>query len=109
MESKLDRRSFITTAAALTVGSLSVKDKGDDVAERAAVGLGLQAQRLAWAGVRLRLEKATLFLDPLLNPDVWGPALKDKFIQSNHSKVIVTWWSRIVIPIISTRRLFGKF
>jgi hypothetical protein len=73
VESKLDRRSFIATAAALTVGSLSVMDKGDDVAERAPVGSGLQAQRLAWAGVRLQLEKATLFLDPLLNPDVWGP------------------------------------
>jgi hypothetical protein len=80
VESRLDRRSFIATAAAFTVGSLSGMDKGGDVAERAAVGSGLQAQRLAWAGVRLQLEKATLFLDPLLNPDVWGPALKDKFI-----------------------------
>jgi L-ascorbate metabolism protein UlaG (beta-lactamase superfamily) len=37
----------------------------------------LRAQRLAWAGIRLQLETATLFLDPLLNKDVWGPALKD--------------------------------
>jgi hypothetical protein len=80
VESKLDRRSFIATGAAFAVGSLSGVDKGGDVAERAAVGSGLQAQRLAWAGVRLQLEKATLFLDPLINPDVWGPALKDKVI-----------------------------
>lgn len=41
----------------------------------------LRAQRLAWAGVRLQLGKDTLFLDPLLNPDVWGPALKDPLVR----------------------------
>jgi L-ascorbate metabolism protein UlaG (beta-lactamase superfamily) len=40
----------------------------------------LRAQRLAWAGIRLQLDKDALFLDPLTNPDVWGPILKDKFI-----------------------------
>ncbi|MGA7909712.1 MAG: MBL fold metallo-hydrolase, partial [Candidatus Sulfotelmatobacter sp.] len=45
-----------------------------------ATGPALRVQKLAWAGVRLQLEKATLFLDPLIDPDVWGPALKDKII-----------------------------
>jgi L-ascorbate metabolism protein UlaG (beta-lactamase superfamily) len=40
----------------------------------------LRAQRLAWAGVRLRLGTDDLFLDPLINPDVWGTALKDEMI-----------------------------
>ena len=40
----------------------------------------LRAQRLAWAGVRLQLENATLFLDPLISADVWGPALKDTLV-----------------------------
>jgi L-ascorbate metabolism protein UlaG (beta-lactamase superfamily) len=80
MDFPLNRRSFIATAAAFTAGSLSGAVKASDAAEDAAVGSGLRAQKLAWAGVRLQLEKAALFLDPLINPDVWGPALKDKFI-----------------------------
>lgn len=40
----------------------------------------LRAQRLAWAGVRLQLDEATLFLDPLVDPEVWGGALKDALI-----------------------------
>jgi L-ascorbate metabolism protein UlaG (beta-lactamase superfamily) len=41
---------------------------------------GLRIQRLAWAGIRLQLPQATLFIDPLINPDAWGPALKDSMI-----------------------------
>jgi L-ascorbate metabolism protein UlaG (beta-lactamase superfamily) len=41
---------------------------------------GLRIQRLAWAGIRLQLPQATLFVDPLINPDAWGPALKDPMI-----------------------------
>src|SRR3546814_7248550 len=47
----------------------------------AAVGTeGLRIQRLAWAGIRLQLPRATLFIDPLVNPDAWGTALKDPLI-----------------------------
>lgn len=38
---------------------------------------GLRIQRLAWAGVRLQLPTGSLFIDPLISPDVWGAALKD--------------------------------
>jgi L-ascorbate metabolism protein UlaG (beta-lactamase superfamily) len=37
----------------------------------------LRAQRLAWAGVRLQLDHASLWIDPLVNSDVWGPSLRD--------------------------------
>jgi len=40
----------------------------------------LRVQRLAWAGMRLQLPAATLFIDPLIDPTVWGSALSDKLI-----------------------------
>lgn len=44
---------------------------------------GLRIQRLAWAGIRLQLPAATLFIDPLINPDTWGSALKDPLVAVN--------------------------
>ena len=41
---------------------------------------GLRIQRLAWAGIRLQLPQATLFIDPLVNPEAWGSALKDPLV-----------------------------
>lgn len=46
----------------------------------AAPGSGLRIQRLAWAGIRLQLPQATLFVDPLIDPDAWGDALKDRLV-----------------------------
>jgi L-ascorbate metabolism protein UlaG (beta-lactamase superfamily) len=40
----------------------------------------LRIQRLAWAGIRLQLPQATLLIDPLVNTDAWGAALKDPLI-----------------------------
>src|SRR5690606_15560969 len=40
----------------------------------------LRIQRLAWAGIRLQLPDATLFIDPLVNPDAWGAALADPLV-----------------------------
>lgn len=40
----------------------------------------LRIQRLAWAGIRLQLPHATLFIDPLVNPQAWGEALPDALI-----------------------------
>jgi L-ascorbate metabolism protein UlaG (beta-lactamase superfamily) len=40
----------------------------------------LRAQKLAWAGVRFELGEATLFVDPLIDPNVWDKALKDPII-----------------------------
>lgn len=49
-------------------------------AARAAATPQLRVQRLAWAGMRLQLPAATLFLDPLIDPTVWGAALSDELI-----------------------------
>lgn len=40
----------------------------------------LRVQRLAWAGIRLQLPGATLFIDPLVDPQAWGEALADPLI-----------------------------
>src|SRR5690606_8657316 len=66
------------------------------MAAAASVGLGmplakaiaadaLRVQRLAWAGIRLQLPNATLFLDPLINPKVWDGSLKDPIIAVDAS------------------------
>lgn len=74
------RREFLARAAALAAGvflhSIGVEAQAQDAGQRPA----LRIQKLAWAGVKLQLDKAVLFIDPLVNPDVWGPALKDKII-----------------------------
>jgi len=74
------RREFLARAATLAAGvflhSIGVEAQAQDAAQRPE----LRIQKLAWAGVKLQLDKAVLFIDPLVNPDVWGPALKDKII-----------------------------
>ena len=73
-----DRREFLRASVAVCVASALSPLRS----ARAASGGGpsLRAQRLAWAGVRLQLERTSLFLDPLINPDVWGPALPDALV-----------------------------
>jgi L-ascorbate metabolism protein UlaG (beta-lactamase superfamily) len=75
-----DRRAFLATAAGFAASSLVRATNKSDTRQDAGTSPVLRAQKLAWAGVRLELGKAILFLDPLTNPDVWGPALKDKII-----------------------------
>lgn len=41
----------------------------------------LRIQRLAWAGVRLQLPGATLFVDPLIDRDVWEDKLPDALVR----------------------------
>jgi L-ascorbate metabolism protein UlaG (beta-lactamase superfamily) len=70
----IDRRGFLRASMTLAAGCcLPARVARSD----ATAGL-LRAQRLAWAGVRLQLDGATLFIDPLTNRDVWGPALADE-------------------------------
>ncbi|WP_448140548.1 MBL fold metallo-hydrolase [Sphingopyxis fribergensis] len=47
---------------------------------RAADVSPLRIQRLAWAGIRLQMPGATLFVDPLTDPAIWGRALPDRLI-----------------------------
>ena len=46
----------------------------------------LRIQRLAWAGIRLELPGATLFIDPLIDKEIWGEALSDPIIPVDDAK-----------------------
>src|SRR3990170_5064327 len=72
----MGRRKFLSACAGMSAAALLPGSRvfAADGAE------GLRIQRLAWAGIRLQLPQATLFIDPLVNPDAWGPALKDPLI-----------------------------
>jgi L-ascorbate metabolism protein UlaG (beta-lactamase superfamily) len=87
------RRDILRWASGLALTGIAASSPGsDDRADRfdehsdehfdegaapAARASELQARRLAWAGVRLALPDSVLYIDPLANPDVWGPALPD--------------------------------
>lgn len=70
------RRRFLHLCAGLSVGTLV----SSGILRAAGDADTLRIQRLAWAGVRLQLPNATLFIDPLVNPETWGSALDDALI-----------------------------
>lgn len=70
------RREFLSACSGLSLATIF--SSGRVLA--AADADGLRIQRLAWAGIRLQLPKATLFIDPLISPDEWGTALEDQMI-----------------------------
>ncbi|KRF00539.1 Zn-dependent hydrolase [Frateuria sp. Soil773] len=71
----MNRRGFLAACAGLAAGTLL-----PGRVAFAAAGAGLRIQRLAWAGLRLQLPGATLFIDPLVDPAAWGSALKDRLV-----------------------------
>jgi L-ascorbate metabolism protein UlaG (beta-lactamase superfamily) len=71
----ITRRLFLGSTVACTVGATFVSP-----AIAAEATPSLTAQRLGWAGVRLRLGFNSLYIDPLVNPDVWGSALTKPLI-----------------------------
>ncbi|WP_408889797.1 MBL fold metallo-hydrolase [Myxococcus faecalis] len=75
----MSRRGFLRAALSLSAGAV-LFPPGLGRAAKPVETESLRAQRLAWAGVRLRLGKDTLFLDPLSDPTVWGAALKDPLV-----------------------------
>jgi L-ascorbate metabolism protein UlaG (beta-lactamase superfamily) len=70
------RREFLFTSFGASAASLlpGTRVFGADDADV------LRIQRLAWAGIRLQLPQATLFIDPLINAEAWGAALADSLI-----------------------------
>jgi L-ascorbate metabolism protein UlaG (beta-lactamase superfamily) len=76
--SMLSRRSFLTGTASAALAGLSASSWSEPQ------DLGrpdtLRVQKLAWAGVRLQLGDSTLFIDPLINHDVWESALADPMV-----------------------------
>jgi len=71
-----DRRALLM--GGLAAGGASLLPAGQVLA--AAKEETLRVQRLAWAGIRLQLPQATLFIDPLINTKVWESSLKDTMI-----------------------------
>jgi L-ascorbate metabolism protein UlaG (beta-lactamase superfamily) len=87
-----DRREFLAGVLA-ALAACSARSRGQAIRgasapppsapsppAREAAARTLRAQRLAWAGVRLELDSASLWIDPLLNADVWGAALRDPLV-----------------------------
>lgn len=70
------RREFLLACGALS--ATAMLPGGTLVASERTTGVRIQ--RLAWAGIRVQLPQATLFIDPLINPDAWGTALEDPLI-----------------------------
>lgn len=68
-------RRRIVQAAATVVGAMIAMPRAG-----AATATELRIQRLAWAGARLQLGAAELYIDPLLDPKVWGDALPDPLV-----------------------------
>ena len=72
------RRAFLAGSASvavagLTRGSWSQSQSLDRPS-------ALRVQKLAWAGVRFEIGDNTLFIDPLIDPNVWESALADPMI-----------------------------
>ena len=70
------RRRFLAGCAAMSAAALLP----GRAALASTVAPALRIQRLAWAGIRLQLPGATLFIDPLVDPQAWGEALADTLV-----------------------------
>ena len=71
------RRDFLGLAAGIPFASEGARTSLQGAQQAGLAAPQLRAQRLAWAGVRLELPEAAIFIDPLVSADVWGAALKD--------------------------------
>lgn len=71
------RREFLHACGGVSAAALLAGKRVFAAADADA----LRIQRLAWAGIRLQLPQATLFIDPLIDPEAWGSALKDSLIS----------------------------
>ncbi|WP_202843372.1 MBL fold metallo-hydrolase [Luteimonas saliphila] len=72
----IGRRVFLGGCAGLAAATLVPGAR----ALAAGASDALRIQRLAWAGIRLQLPDATLFIDPLVDPEAWGDALPDRLV-----------------------------
>jgi len=104
----LDRRGLLRAASATFAGCCLPSHTGRTAGPATAT---LRAQRLAWAGVRLETTTTTLFIDPLSNVDVWGPALPDRLvpIEVDHGSrfVLVTHLHPDHFDVAAVRHVLG--
>lgn len=76
---RYSRRHVLAAPAALLAAErLARAEQRERTVEHAVPSL--RAQRLTWAGVRLELPSAVLFIDPLISGSVWGATLADPLI-----------------------------
>jgi len=72
----------------------------------------LRVQRLAWAGVRLQLGESALFIDPLINRNVWEDALADRIIPVDVERgdrfVLVTHRHPDHFDPLAVRKIVGE-
>lgn len=78
-KAQLSRRNFLAEGAAVLLTASLAKASGGMFSQSTA-SQELRAQRLTWAGVKLELTSMTLFIDPLIDPEVWGQALKTPIV-----------------------------
>ena len=108
MDPSNGRRRFLVAATSLVAAAVAAPMR---VASAAAGDPTLRAQRLAWAGVRLQLDKDSLFIDPLLDPDVWGPALRDPMVPVDVKEgarfVLITHRHSDHFDPLAVRRIVG--
>lgn len=72
------RRAFLAGSASAALAGLSASAWSELQPVEGPNLLGIQ--KLAWAGVRLQLAESALFIDPLINRNVWESALADPMI-----------------------------
>ena len=110
MDPSNERRRFLMAATSVVIAAVAAP-RGVAFASATATVPTLRAQRLAWAGVRLQLGKDSLFLDPLLNPDVWGHALRDPIVPFDVTEgarfVLITHRHPDHFDPVAVRRIVG--
>ena len=77
---KPGRRTFLSGLAGLAASTLLPGARSFATAPAD----GLRVQRMAWAGIRLQLPDATLYIDPLIDRQAWGDALGDTLVPVAH-------------------------
>jgi len=70
----------ISAGATLAIGARTVWAARLDPRAAQPEPAELRARKLAWAGIQLQLAGATLFIDPLTDPNEWGRSLKDELV-----------------------------
>jgi len=103
------RRAFLTGSVSTALAGLSTTSW--PAAEGLEARDALRVQKLAWAGVRLQTDESTLFIDPLINRDVWGSALPDPMIPVDVERgdrfVLVTHRHPDHFDALAVRKIVG--
>ena len=112
--SEVSRRSFIAGGTLTLLTASVARAFGETTALATALQntQELKAQRLTWAGVKLELASITLFIDPLINADVWGRALKSAIVpleaSTPRTHVLITHLHNDHFDFAAVRKVLGE-